>query len=88
MSLVIKGDTAMQRVCTILRVLVPGVAEAVLRFTFETVNLVYISKARKEPDLIASVGVGNTTINLLAFVFIWSLGATLDTLISRAAGAK
>ena len=55
----------------------------------ESINLVFINnKPNPEVAVTAAVGLGNATMNLVGFSFIYGFNSALDTLISQAYGAK
>ena len=72
----------------VLRIFVPAVAEAICRLLFETLNVIFISRTGGSAEMVAAVGVGNTTVNMIAYAFLWGIASSLDTLASRAIGAK
>jgi Na+-driven multidrug efflux pump len=54
----------------------------------ESINLVFINnKPNPEVAVTAAVGLGNATMNLVGFSFVYGFNSVLDTLISQAYGA-
>ena len=84
----LRGETNSERVATIFRVLVPAVVGSIASFGFQTANIIFLSSAVDEPNVIAAVGLGFTTLNMMGYAILWGFTYALDTLISRSAGAQ
>lgn len=48
----------------------------------------FLSNTVGDADVIAAIGLGNTTLNMMGYAFMWGFTNALDTFISRSAGAK
>lgn len=69
----------------ILALAVPASLTMMITILVEVLNLVIIARLEDE-DMLAGVGMGNMTQNLLGLSIILGFNSTLDTLISRGAG--
>ena len=58
-----------------------------LNYLDEIINTLFIASLGDEV-LIAAVGLGNMTLNMIGLSILFGLGTTLDTLLSQAAGTK
>ena len=65
----------------------PAVLNNLARMLTESLNLIFIGKVKVQAEIIAAVGVGNMTQNLIGLSVILGLNSALDTLVSQAAGA-
>lgn len=70
-----------------MRIAFPAIFNNVVRMLMEVVNLSIIGQLGR-PSLVAGVGMGNMTINMIGFSFIIGFNSVLDTLISQSAGAR
>ena len=75
----------MSRVFKILHLAIPVALQLVLTIIIEMINLVVVGHLG-DPELIAGIGIGNMTMNLLGLSIIFGFNSSLDTLISQAAG--
>lgn len=67
---------------------IPFVFGYLIRLIIESINLVFINN-KPHPELVvtAGVGLGNASMNLVGFSFIYGFNSALDTMISQAYGA-
>jgi len=63
----------------------PNVLLLTLNYLDEIINTLFIASLGDEV-LIASVGLGNMTLNMIGLSVLFGLGTTLDTLLSHASG--
>ena len=75
-----------QRVQLILSLAIPTSLCSIINILVEVINLKYIGYLGND-DMVAGVGLGNMTQNLLGLSIILGFNSTLDTLVSQAAGA-
>ena len=70
-----------------LKLAVPNILLLTLNYLDEIINTLFIASLGDEV-LIAAVGLGNMTLNMIGLSVLFGLGTTLDTLLSQAAGSK
>lgn len=68
-----------------LRLAIPSSITSTLGYLDEVINTLFITSLKDEV-LIASVGLGNMTLNMIGMAVLIGLGTALDTLISQASG--
>ena len=71
----------------ILKLAVPAILNNIVRMLMEVINLSMIGHLNN-PAMVAGVGMGNMTINMLGLSLIMGFNSALDTLISQGAGAN
>ena len=57
-------------------------------FSYDSINLFFISKTYKDPDMINAIGIANLYINITISVILSGITGALETLASNAYGAK
>ena len=70
----------------ILKLAIPAILNNIVRMLMEVINLSMIGQLNNTV-LVAAVGMGNMTINMLGLSLIMGFNSALDTLISQGAGA-
>lgn len=81
-----KDDSTEQMLRKILRLAIPAILNNVVRMLMEVINLSMIGQLGN-PAMVAGVGMGNMTINMIGLSVIIGFNSALDTLISQGAGA-
>jgi len=66
--------------------MIPSILKNLVFMLIEALNLVFIGQLNNQV-LVAAVGVGNMTSNLVCMSIVIGFNSVLDTLISQAAGA-
>ena len=57
-------------------------------YSYGSINLYFISRTYKDPDMINAIGMANLYINVTTVIIIIGITGALDTLASNAYGAK
>ncbi len=70
-----------------LKIAIPNVILLTLNYLDEIINTLFIASLGDDV-LIASVGLGNMTLNMIGLSVLFGLGTTLDTLLSHASGSQ
>jgi len=70
-----------------LKIAVPNILLLTLNYLDEIINTLFIASLGDEV-LIAAVGLGNMTLNMIGLSVLFGLGTTLDTLLSHASGSN
>ena len=65
----------------ILKLAIPAILNNIVRISMEVINLSMIGHLNN-PAMVAGVGMGNMTINMLGLSLIMGFNSALDTLIS------
>ena len=65
----------------ILSLTIPSALQCIINMLTEIINL-YFAGTLKDKELLAGVGMGNMTQNLVALSIIFGFNSALDTLIS------
>lgn len=65
---------------------IPAILNNTIRQLFQVINLHFVGKLN-DPAMIAGVGMGNMTVQILGLIYIMGFNSVLDTLVSQAAGA-
>lgn len=81
-----EDDTTEKMYWRILHLAIPAILNNVVRMLMEVINLSMIGHLNN-PAMVAGVGMGNMTINMLGLSIIVGFNSALDTLISQSAGA-
>ena len=71
----------------VLTTALPASLGAIISFSQETMNLLFIGSLNKTIPL-AAVGLGNLFINMLGVAIFFGLNGALETLVSQAHGAN
>jgi MATE family multidrug resistance protein len=79
--------TLMQAGCDIIKKAIPAVFAMLLRRMIDLSNVIFVGHL-KDPDMIAGVGLGTITANVLCFSIALGLSGGIDTLSSQAHGRK
>ena len=83
----VKHKTSSVSTKSFLKLAVPNILLLTLNYLDEIINTLFIASLGDEV-LIAAVGLGNMTLNMIGLSVLFGLGTTLDTLLSQAAGTK
>lgn len=81
-----KDDTRPAMFRKIIRLAAPAILNNLVRMFMEVINLTFIGQLNN-PAMVAGVGMGNMTINMIGLSVIIGFNSALDTLISQGAGA-
>ena len=57
-------------------------------FSYETINLFFISRTYKDPDMINAIGIANLYVNITTEITLTGITGALETLASNAYGTK
>ena len=57
-------------------------------FSYETINLFFISRTYKDPDMINAIGIANLYVSITTEIILTGITGALETLASNAYGAK
>ena len=57
-------------------------------FSYGPINLYFISKTYKDPDMINAIGISNLYVNISTEIIITAISGALETLASNAYGVK
>ncbi len=65
---------------------IPNIILLTLNYVDELINTLFIASLNDQV-MIAAVGLGNMTLNMIGLSVVLGLGTTLDTLLSQASGS-